>query len=329
MNYIDISLPHIVDAKNIHKDKLLSVIKVKRNACADNDVKAFLTDELIEKILINEPQKIYQIHLLFIREVIKSSLIEFLLYLKIKKKRNRSVIEQSLVTRYDTIYEFLKIIFDYDTFSKKSNNKYCAYDLAEKLDIPICPYCNRMYTKTVVKPTKITRPAFDHWYSKSAFPLLALSFYNLIPSCNVCNSSVKGSDLFNLKTHFHPYSTVQKDEKILDFKYSYEHRDYSSFKFKIINKNDFSKNSTEAFKLKEIYETHEDEIADLRRLRDVYSEKYLEMLKKNILKGTSTSDEEIYRLAFGTHVDETKFDRRPLSKMKKDILEELGILKHL
>lgn len=329
MNYIDISLPHIVDAKNIHKDKLLSVIKVKRNACADNDVKAFLTDELIEKILINQPQKIYQIHLLFIREVIKSSLIEFLLYLKIKKKRNRSVIEQSLVTRYDTIYEFLKIIFDYDTFSKKSNNKYCAYDLAEKLDIPTCPYCNRMYTKTVVKPTKITRPAFDHWYSKSAFPLLALSFYNLIPSCNVCNSSVKGSDLFNLKTHFHPYSTVQKDEKILDFKYSYEHRDYSSFKFKIINKNDFSKNSTEAFKLKEIYETHEDEIADLRRLRDVYSEKYLEMLKKNILKGTSTSDEEIYRLAFGTHVDETKFDRRPLSKMKKDILEELGILKHL
>ena len=52
-------------------------------------------------------------------------------------------------------------------------------------------------------------------------------------------------------------------------------------------------------------------------------------IKKNILKGTSTSDEEIYRLAFGTHIDETKFDRRPLSKMKKDILEELGILKYI
>src|SRR5690606_8661748 len=110
---------------------------------------------------------------------------------------------------------------------------------------------------------------------------------------------------------------------------SYEHKDYSTFKFKIVNNNDFSKNSTSAFKLEEIYETHEDEIIELRRLRDIYSEKYLEMLKKNILKGTSTSDEEIYRLAFGTYIDEANFNRRPLSKMKKDILEELGILKHI
>lgn len=329
MNYIDTSLPHIIDAKNTHKDELLLIIKAKRNACANNDVRNFLTDEVLEKILINEPKKIYQIHLLFIRDVIASSLSEFLSYIKIKKKRNRSATEQVLITRYDNVYDFLKIIFDYQAFSKKSSNRYSAYDLAEKLDIPTCPYCNRMYTKTVVKPSKITRPAFDHWYSKSTFPLLALSFYNLIPSCNVCNSSVKGADLFHLKTHFHPYSKSKDPQQQINFKFSYYHKFYSTFKIKIINNNDFSKNSTESFKLKEIYETHEDEIVDLRRLRDVYSEKYLEILKKNILKGTSTSDEEIYRLAFGTHIDETKFDRRPLSKMKKDILEELGILKHL
>lgn len=52
------------------------------------------------------------------------------------------------------------------------------------------------------------------------------------------------------------------------------------------------------------------------------------MLRKNILKGTSISDKEIYRLAFGTHIDDAQFDRRPLSKMKKDILNELGILKY-
>jgi len=52
------------------------------------------------------------------------------------------------------------------------------------------------------------------------------------------------------------------------------------------------------------------------------------MLRKNILKGTSISDKKIYRLAFGTHIDDAQFDRRPLSKMKKDILNELGILKY-
>lgn len=329
MNYLDTNLSHIIEAKEIHKDKLLPILKDRRNACVNNVVRAFLTDNILEKILVNEPQKINQINLLFIRKVLSSCVSEFAEYRKIKRKRNRSIPEQALITRYNNIYSVLKIIFDYEAFSKKSNNYYSAYDLADKLDIPTCPYCNRIYTKTVVKPSKITRPAFDHWYSKSEFPLLALSFYNLIPSCNVCNSSVKGTDLFDLKTHFHPYNKSSKLDQQINFKFSYYHKFYSTFRFKIVNNNDFSKNSTEAFKLKEIYETHEDEIKDLRRLRDVYSDKYLEMLKKNILKGTSTSDEEIYRLAFGTHIDETKFDRRPLSKMKKDILEELGILKHL
>lgn len=329
MNYIDTNLPHIIEAKEIHKNKLLPILKDRRNACVNNVVRAFLTDNVLEKILIMEPQKINQISLLFIRRVLSSSVSEFAEYRKIKRKRNRSFPEQSLITKYNNIYSVLKIIFDYEAFSKKSNNDYSAYDLAEKLDIPTCSYCNRIYTKTVVKPSKITRPTFDHWYSKSEFPLLALSFYNLIPSCNVCNSSIKRTDLFDLKTHFHPYKKSNKLEQQINFKFSYYHKFYSTFRFKIVNNNDFSKNSTEAFKLKEIYETHEDEIKDLRRLRDVYSDKYLEMLKKNILKGTSTSDEEIYRLAFGTHIDETKFDRRPLSKMKKDILEELGILNHL
>lgn len=51
-----------------------------------------------------------------------------------------------------------------------------------------------MYTKTVFdeEGEKITRPTFDHWFAKDDHPLLALSFYNLIPSCNICNSSVKG-----------------------------------------------------------------------------------------------------------------------------------------
>ena len=36
--------------------------------------------------------------------------------------------------------------------------------------------------------------------------------------------------------------------------------------------------------------------------------------------------EEIYRLAFGVHYEDALHDRRPLSKMKKDILIELGIM---
>lgn len=330
MNYIDINLPNIVEAKDIHKNKLLTIIRDRKNVCPNANIVNFLTDEMIQNILSSTPDKLFILNKFFLGNIINDfSNEEFLNYFIYKLKKKKKPFEKEVIKKYELQNSILENIFNYDAFSNKNNKDYGTYDLSKKLDIPTCPYCNRMYTKTVYKSSKITRPAFDHWYPKSIFPILSLSFYNLIPSCNVCNSSVKGSDLFNLDTHFHPYSIIQKENRLLDFKYSYEHKDYSTFRFKIINNNDFSKNSTEAFKLKEIYETHEDEIVDLRRLRDVYSEKYLEMLKKNILKGTSTSDEEIYRLAFGTHIDETKFDRRPLSKMKKDILEELGILKYI
>ena len=60
-------------------------------------------------------------------------------------------------------------------------------------------------------------------------------------------------------------------------------------------------------------------------MKDIYSDKYLEILYNQILN-RKVDREEIYRLAFGTYVDEANFDRRPLSKMKKDILTELGII---
>lgn len=222
--------------------------------------------------------------------------------------------------------EQVKKVFQYEGwFDLKKKTKYDAYSLAENLDIPTCVYCNRMYTKTVSKRGKITRPSFDHWFSKSTHPLLSLSFFNLIPSCNVCNSGVKGQEPFGLLTHFHPYYKPSVAGEQIKFRFSFDHLDYTTFKFKIISSNANSKRSVEAFKLSEIYETHEDEITDLRRLRDLYSPAYLEMLKKNILPGVP--DEEIYRLAFSTHLDEANFNRRPLSKMKKDILTELGITK--
>ncbi|MFJ1376817.1 HNH endonuclease [Capnocytophaga canimorsus] len=223
--------------------------------------------------------------------------------------------------------ESLKKIINYDSWKKKDGNNtfrcYNAYDLAEKLDIPTCPYCGRMYTKTVGRKDKkrVTRPTFDHWFPRSKYPLLALSFYNLVPSCNVCNSSVKGDKDFSLKTHFHPYHKVDD----LKFTFSYDLDAYQKPRVKILAEKGISKNSVEDFELEEIYKTHQDEVEDLLKIRQAYSEKYIEIL--NNFSGINLSKEEVYRLAFGAHLAEDKFDRRPLSKMKKDILTELGIIK--
>lgn len=302
MNYIDINLNKLSEAKNFHYNGIIDKILNDIDKIEDIQTKKMfdiLINPYIDLIISGKPDELLECH----KQVEP--------FLEIQKFKN-SICE----------------VFKYSNwFDKKKKTKYDAYDLAFNIDIPTCVYCNRIYTKTVVKSSKITRPTFDHWFSKSDYPLLALSFYNLIPSCTVCNSGVKGSADFKLSTHFHPYHKLLNEDEKINFKFSYDHKDYSTFKFKIIHNNDFSENSTKAFKLKEIYETHEDEITDLRRLKDVYSDNYLQMLKDNILKNTAISEEEIYRLAFGTDIEEARFDRRPLSKMKKDILEELGIIK--
>ena len=215
----------------------------------------------------------------------------------------------------------IRKFFDYENWL--NYDKYNAYDLAEKLDIPTCPYCNRTYTKTVITKNRenIIRPEFDHWFPKSEYPLLALSFYNLIPSCHICNSNVKGKTEFKLETHFHPYNPSSN----LKATFSYNHKSYDDYKIKINTKDDFSHNSVEAFQLENIYQAHEDEVKDLIKIRQAYSDKYIEILKRS-LKGLPLSKEDIYRLAFGVHYEEDKFDRRPLSKLKKDILTELGIV---
>ena len=85
--------------------------------------------------------------------------------------------------------------------------KSIANDVLERLKIRTCPYCNRNYTFTVKSSSSAagkkftTRPEFDHFYCKSKHPLLALSFYNLVPSCSVCNHG-KATDDIGINPYF-------------------------------------------------------------------------------------------------------------------------------
>lgn len=315
MHYIDTTQTKIQNARDLHYKFMRYVIKKKLNGKCFNETKPH--------------PNIKSVHIV---TGIHSKVKQFLNVEKNLKKVLIGTPEEldSIKSKFTTKkqIESIKKLFDYDMWidyhAKSTYYFYNAYNLAKNLDVPTCPYCNRIYTKTVDSPTKITRPTFDHWFPKSKYPLLAISFFNLVPSCNICNSG-KSADPFELDTHFHPYHKPKEIDKQLSYSFSFDHKDYSSFKFKVAGKNTFSTTSIKAFKLDEIYKMHEDEITDLRRLRDAYSVDYLNMVKNKILVNT-ISDEEIYRLAFGTHINEDKFDRRPLSKMKKDILKELGII---
>ena len=324
MILIDITKANIIEAREHHLKCLTPKILKSVSDSNNSGIKSFLTEDKIKCILGGLPEELLQLNQLFFQNVIENFKIEdWEAYNRITKTRGFSQEENRLKNIFDNVYNEIEKIFSYKKFTTKKKKEYDAYDLAKNLDIPTCPYCNRTYTKTVITKNreKIIRPEFDHWFPKNQYSLLALSFYNLIPSCHICNSNVKGKTELKLDSHFHPYNSVSN----LKATFSYNYKSYDDYKIKINTEDNFSRDSVEAFQLENIYKAHEDEVKDLIQIRQAYSDKYIEILN-NSLKGVNLSKEEVYRLAFGVHYEEDKFDRRPLSKLKKDILTELGII---
>jgi hypothetical protein len=83
----------------------------------------------------------------------------------------------------------------------------------------------------------------------------------------------------------------------------------------------YSKND-EYFQLQEIYQNHKDIVIELILKEINYPKSYIQELIKN---GFGTK-EEIYRFIFSNYLENDKLHQRPLSKLTKDIVKELGIL---
>ena len=233
----------------------------------------------------------------------------------------------------EKLLTFLYDVFDYGLIKEE-----VAYNLSLLKGRNTCTYCNRQYTFTVGKVTekgKIVskvRPQFDHWFAHRQYPLLGLSFYNLIPSCSVCNSSVKGSAHYSLKTHIHPYTNPDSDP---DFKFvpTLEYMDTlhaSEWSVLLCRKRNGKEDKTITdLALDEIYEKHGPlEVKDIMDFEIKNNPTYLKTLfdKVCVDLGMKYSREDIFRMIFGVEADIEKTLDRPLSKLKRDVLEWLGIV---
>jgi hypothetical protein len=120
--------------------------------------------------------------------------------------------------------EFMKSaerVFNYSAFANKDANGWSAYKLCQKSAYGVCPYCNQAFAFTVVEAGGSFRPTLDHFFPKAEYPYLALSLYNLVPSCYTCNSNLKGTKDFFRTQHLHPLEDVE--EVSFDFASSGEH----------------------------------------------------------------------------------------------------------
>jgi len=304
------------------QDKLVNKItgknnlsnKTKKLLIADYTVNKTVKYEIIEKLLIAKPKDAFVLN----NELMKKILPDYDITNPISLKRHKIVLKK------------IENVFDYK--SVISGEKENSYWLSRKVGHNTCTYCNRQYTITIGSSEKsyISRPQFDHWFPKEFFPLLSLNLYNLIPCCSICNSTIKGKNIFSLDTHIHPY-LQQSDEP--NFKFfpqistEEERRWTISIKRK---KNSREDNTIKSFKLDEIYDVHGDmEVKDLMDFATGYTNTYLRDLFCNVLKDFSMkgyTKEDVFRMIFGVeYLSEHTLDR-PLSKLKRDVLQYLKVI---
>lgn len=241
--------------------------------------------------------------------------------------------ERWLYTTYYDKVDKLHRLFSYDGWIK-SDSKY-SYQLSGLKKTNACPYCNRQYTLTLEQKDgagnvteRIAKPHFDHWYPQQTFPLLALSFYNLVPSCSVCNSSIKGAEVMSAAKYIHPYSQVKGYEPGFKFRVLFKgDKDYMLYETR--STDDREERMKRAFFIKEVYRYHEGlEVGDLVKLQREHSNTYLKKLVRHVLKDLTPKlgEREVVRMVFGTEIDAAHLNDRPLSKLKKDLLEQFHII---
>lgn len=249
-------------------------------------------------------------------------------------KYNLELKDNKIEIKESEYLEKLKKIFNYDNFSKEKITKWDRHQVMSALDIRVCPYCQRNYITSYKdiddkkREKDKTTGDLDHFYSKSKYPFLALSLYNFIPSCQICNSRMKGGQDAYDENVIYPYDDeflgVFKTDKNIISSLLGEKKD---FKVRIDHQDEKTKKTIDMFKLDKVYETTHnkyllDMLNNVKNKPDSYLENIADLfveesLKEEIVKNLKEIVLEPYRFKVK--------NGEPLGKLTEDILKEFGI----
>lgn len=228
--------------------------------------------------------------------------------LKSLHEEYKDVFFDNATEQTDRVHKVLKDIF-VDLY-KDFTDEY-AYYFFKKLNIRTCPYCNRNYTFTVQEGNKKSRPEYDHFYDKSKNPLLAVSFYNLVPSCHECNHTKLEDELY-INPYFHGYEgifKVEEDGTFVGYNTSSEDE----------------KHDLQKLALNGLYQEHDDYVQELFAKAQAYNQHAREALV-NSFQGAGESPSDVFEFVWGKSLETARQINRPLSKLTRDVLQQVGVI---
>lgn len=228
-------------------------------------------------------------------------------------------------------FKTLKDVFKtlYEKLTDKNNG--IAYSTIKALGIRACPYCNLNYIDPVIREgdgDNIVRHHLDHFYPKKIFPFLAVSFYNLIPSCYECNSGLKKEQVdFDL---YNPYlDDFDNDAKFVIFpngdgSISSLFNDINSFDINIKSRSpshvivDKISKYINLFCLKDRYKYRKEEAREILCHKALATTTYIKEVRR-LLELNDFSDEKIKSILLMNYLKKEDINKRPLSKLTQDI----------
>ena len=292
--------------------------------------------ELLKKIIDKGKDFIIQKELFLDYE--NKEIDKIIKIMKKKNKKSKSILEIRF-EKLNISEEYLpNQLFCYKKL-QTGNKDWNRHKLLSLIGIEICPYCQRNYISSYEENNdEKTTADLDHFYPKSLYPFLALSLYNFIPSCQICNSRFKGNkdtrdSVYLYEEGFDELGVKFRTSKeviseILGERYSdfYVKIDYENLK----NKEDGEKvkNSIENLGLDRVYKkSHNQYIQNLLYNIEKYPENYLEncveMFESNVDKKKQLEEyfKDIVKEPYRKRIE----NGEPLAKLTKDILEEFDI----
>lgn len=265
-----------------------------------------------------------------------------------------------------------------DESQEENQECYSPKTLYELMDLKACPYCNLEYiphgdvyrhyflpkdeykkkksdwhenNKIIdndkgiytIEQKRSIDWEFDHFYPQSQYPYLAISVYNLIPVCPMCNQRLKLDLPYPKKWYLHPF--FDDFHKIAHFEFDFTTPDFLSKpnstdvkvslqKNKDIDEDIYKRaqNYCDFFALRDIDPNNDKKgrisLSHSDYLYEIYKklQEYNKDLLIDLQKQWGVSDEDIMRLIFGNYTSPDDINKRPLAKITIDMIREYGHL---
>lgn len=234
-------------------------------------------------------------------------------------------------------------VFNYDKFAKIERGKkysgleWNVYNYLKQSSPKVCPYCNLELTTIITDTaddsgtTYILRSALDHYLAQALFPIYGLSIYNLIPSCNTCNSSLKNSINFMKNKHLCPMIDSFSEDanfalrlknrdliyKAIDDIYNENKIDQEKFDLCIESKCNKVKNSSHTFKIISRYSHHTELYFPLLEKLRATTPDNIRIYKETL---NLSSDKEAKDTLLDFKINESEYINNPLSILKRDLI---------